>query len=128
MNGKIIEGVEVKFESDNEIVVKSNTVASGYFNLPFESKNYFKEGWFYTGDIGELKNDILLIKGRKKNLSKLKNGIQYDPERLECALESSKIIENVWIYGDLNREFLVAVVISEKKENEILEEIIKVFK
>ena len=92
----MLEWVDVKIEKDGEILVKSKTSSCYYLNNPEETKKAFRNGWVYTGDIGEfvtkpVKNDdgkfeekkILLIKGRKKTLCQLNDGTDFEPEILE---------------------------------------------
>jgi long-chain acyl-CoA synthetase len=62
--GKVIPGVEVKFV-DGEIVVKSNDMIQGYADDPVLSAQRFKDGWYYTGDLGHMQDDLLIYDRRK---------------------------------------------------------------
>lgn len=67
--GKPIAGVEVKIADDGEILVRGGNVTSGYFNDPATNASAFKDGWFHTGDIGEIDAEgQLAIRGRKKDM------------------------------------------------------------
>ena len=62
--GKIVPGVEIKFDN-GEIVVKSDTVIDGYDD-PKLTAETFKDGWYYTGDMGHMVDDLLVFDGRKR--------------------------------------------------------------
>src|SRR5262249_53078634 len=67
--GKAIAGVEVKIADDGEILVRGENVTKGYFGAADETARAFEDGWFHTGDVGELGPDRqLFIRGRKKEM------------------------------------------------------------
>src|ERR1700689_5036810 len=79
--GKPIAGVKVKIAPDGEILVRGDNVTSGYFQHPEETARAFEDGWFHTGDIGELKeNGELSILGRKKEMIVTPEGLNVFPE------------------------------------------------
>jgi long-chain acyl-CoA synthetase len=86
--GKAIAGVEVKVAADGEILVRGDNVTSGYFNADEESARAFEDGWFHTGDIGEIGDDRqLYIRGRKKEMIVTPEGLNVFPEDVERALD-----------------------------------------
>ena len=86
--GKPIAGVEVKIAEDGEILVRGENVTSGYYQRPEETARAFEDGWFHTGDIGELKeNGELVILGRKKEMIVTPEGLNVFPEDVERVLE-----------------------------------------
>ena len=94
--GKPIAGVEVRIAEDGEILVRGDNVTSGYFNAPEETRASFKDGWFHTGDIGELDAaGQLHIRGRKKEMIVTPEGLNVFPEDVERVLnEAPGVIES----------------------------------
>src|SRR6185436_15639562 len=85
--GKPIAGVEIRIADDGEILVRGENVTTGYFNAPEATREAFKDGWFHTGDIGELDPEgRLLIKGRKKEMIVTPERLNVFPEDVERAL------------------------------------------
>jgi long-chain acyl-CoA synthetase len=85
--GKAIAGVEMKVAADGEILVRGENVTQGYFNADAETARAFEDGWFHTGDIGELAADgQLYIRGRKKEMIVTPEGLNVFPEDVERAL------------------------------------------
>jgi long-chain acyl-CoA synthetase len=87
--GKAIAGVEVKIAEDGEILVRGENVTKGYFNAAEETAKAFEDGWFHTGDIGEIRDDgQLFIRGRKKEMIVTPEGLNVFPEDVEKALNA----------------------------------------
>ncbi len=85
--GKPIHGVEIRIADDGEVMVRGGNVTSGYFNNDEATGEAFEDGWFHTGDIGELdETGSLLIKGRKKEMIVLADGRNVFPEDVERVL------------------------------------------
>lgn len=85
--GKAIAGVEVKVAPDGEILVRGDNVTKGYYNADEESARAFEDGWFHTGDIGEIGEDRqLYIRGRKKEMIVTPEGLNVFPEDVEKVL------------------------------------------
>jgi long-chain acyl-CoA synthetase len=85
--GKAIAGVEVKIADDGEILVRGENVTKGYFNAEAETAKVFEDGWFHTGDIGEVgPGGQLFIKGRKKEMIVTAEGLNVFPEDVERVL------------------------------------------
>ena len=85
--GKAIAGVEVKIAPDGEILVRGENVTKGYFNAAEETARAFEDGWFHTGDIGEIAPDgQIFIRGRKKEMIVTPEGLNVFPEDVERVL------------------------------------------
>jgi len=83
-----------------EIVVKGPNVMLGYYENPEMNEKVFKDGWFYTGDLGYVdENGFLFITGRKKNVIVTKNGKNIYPEEIETLLNKVPIIKESIVYG-----------------------------
>jgi Long-chain acyl-CoA synthetases (AMP-forming) len=108
--GRPIGEVKLKIAADGEILVKSDKVMKEYYNNPEATKEVFTDGWFHTGDIGEiLPGGDLKITDRKKDLIKTAGGKYVAPQRLEGLLKMSPVISQVLIHGD-QKKYIVALV------------------
>jgi long-chain acyl-CoA synthetase len=98
--GTPIAGVEVKIAPDGEILVRGDNVASGYFQRPEETSRAFEDGWFHTGDIGELDKDgALTILGRKKEMIVTPEGLNVFPEDVEAVLKQQAGVRDAAVVG-----------------------------
>ncbi|MEK6301114.1 MAG: long-chain fatty acid--CoA ligase [Acidobacteriota bacterium] len=110
--GPVMDGVSVRMAADGEILVKGETVMKGYYNRPAENEEAFtSDGWFRTGDIGEMDADgFLTITDRKKDLIKTSGGKYIAPQRVENLIKSSRFISQVFVVGN-SRKFASALVV-----------------
>ncbi len=110
--GPTIEGVEVKIASDGEILAKGPNIMKGYYKKADATAEVIdSDGWFHTGDIGELvEGRYLKITDRKKEIFKTAGGKYIAPQIIENKLKESKFIEQVMVIGE-NRKFPSALVI-----------------
>ncbi|MBW6490435.1 MAG: long-chain fatty acid--CoA ligase [Lentimicrobium sp.] len=110
--GKILKGVEVKLSADDEILVKGPNVMMGYLNRPDRNAEVFdEEGWFHTGDIGEIiDGEYLKITDRKKEIFKTSLGKYIAPQVIENRMKESPFIESVMVSGE-NRSYPSALIV-----------------
>ena len=87
--GKAIGGVDIRIADDGEILVRGDNVTKGYFHADQETARAFEDGWFHTGDIGELDaQGRLFIRGRKKEMIVTPEGLNVFPEDVERVLNA----------------------------------------
>ena len=99
--GRIINNVEVKIAENGEILVKGPNVMQGYFKDPEKTAEVIKDGYFHTGDKGEIDADgFLRITGRTKEMFKTSGGKYIVPPLLEGELKQSLFIEQVMVVGE----------------------------
>ncbi len=110
--GPPIRRVEVKIAADGEILVRGPNVMRGYFNRPEDTARAINaEGWFATGDIGELDSDgFLKITDRKKDLLVTSGGKNVAPQVLEGHFKTDAFIGEFVVCGDA-RHYLTAIVV-----------------
>ena len=110
--GMPISSIQVKIGDKNEILVKGPTVMKGYYNKPEETAEAIDaDGWFHTGDCGEIApTGELILTERLKDLFKTSNGKYIAPQVLETMLGQDKFIEQVTIIGD-GRKYVSALIV-----------------
>jgi long-chain acyl-CoA synthetase len=131
--GRAVEGCDIRLDADGEILVRSDTIFSGYFKDPEATAAAFTEdGWFRTGDVGELDEDgWLKITDRKKDLIITAGGKNIAPQNLENALKSSRFVSQAVVVGD-RRPYVTALITvdpaeveaSGRKPEELVQEIV----
>ena len=99
--GKALPDTEVKIAEDGEILIKGPQVMQGYYKDSEQTAEVLKNGYFHTGDIGEIDSDgFLKITDRKKSMFKTSGGKYVAPQLIENAMKQSSFIEQILVVGD----------------------------
>ena len=99
--GKLIDGVEVKIAEDGEILCKGPNVMIGYYKDEEKTKEALANGYFHTGDIGNIDAEgFLKITDRKKEMFKTSGGKYIAPQLIENTMIQSRFIEQIMVIGD----------------------------
>ena len=122
--GPPFKGNQVKIAEDGEILVKGENVMLGYWNNKEDTEKVLRDGWLYTGDIGEIdpQDGYLKITDRKKDIIVSAGGDNISPAKIENQLSNSPAIEQSLVYGD-GKNYLVALIVPSKEMSNQKEEI-----
>jgi len=97
--GKPLKGIKIKLEN-KEILVKGENIFKGYYQNPQATEKAFKDGWFRTGDYGEIDKDgFIFIKGRKKDVIVNASGINIYPDEIEAILNKIEFVKESCVIG-----------------------------
>ena len=109
--GPVLNGVELRLETDGEILVKGPSVMKGYFKRPDLTAETVIDGWLHTGDIGVFEDGkFIRITDRKKELFKTSGGKYVAPSAIENKLKESRFIEQVIVVG-AEMKFVGALIV-----------------
>lgn len=109
--GKVISNVKVKIAADGEILCSGPNVMMGYYKDPERTADVLKDGWFHTGDIGEIDSEgFLKITDRKKEIFKTSGGKYIAPQIVENALKESTFVEQCIVVGE-GKNFPSALIV-----------------
>ncbi|MEA9414501.1 long-chain fatty acid--CoA ligase [Flavobacterium sp. PL02] len=99
--GKVIRNVEVKIAEDGEILCKGPNVMMGYYKDKEKTAEALQNGYFHTGDIGEIDSEgFLKITDRKKEMFKTSGGKYIAPQMIENMMKQSRFIEQIMVIGE----------------------------
>lgn len=108
--GLPVPGNSIRIAEDGEILAQGISVFKGYHNLPDKTAEEIVDGWFHTGDIGQLDDDgFLSITGRKKEILVTASGKNIAPAQLEDQIRADGLISQVMVVGD-NQKFVAAII------------------
>jgi long-chain acyl-CoA synthetase len=101
---------EFKIAADGEILVKGPQVMLGYYNDPEATAEAIQDGWFKTGDIGQIEDGFVFITDRKKELIITAGGKNIAPQPIENELKMVKYVSSAFVYGD-RKPFITALIV-----------------
>ena len=108
--GKPYPLVQVRIAEDGEILVKGGNVSPGYYKDPKLTRETFKNGWLYSGDLGRIDEDgFLWVTGRKKDIIITSGGKNITPAKIESSLMSSPLVEHAVVLGE-GRKYITALL------------------
>ena len=110
--GKIYEHLDVKISDDGEIIVKGDNIFNGYYqDKELTAKCFDKDGYFKTGDLGDIRDGKLYITGRKKRVIILSKGENVYPDDIERCFEGTANIAKVKVF-EKNKEIFATLYVS----------------
>ena len=115
------KGNSVKIADDGEILVKGENVMLGYWKNKEETNKVLKNGWLYTGDIGEFDKEFLKITDRKKDIIITPGGDNISPIKIENDLNKCYLIEQNLVYGD-GKPYLISLIVLKPEYKSISQE------
>jgi long-chain acyl-CoA synthetase len=96
--GLFLENVEHRIEESGEVAVRGPSIFGGYFEDPVKTAEVLRDGWFHTGDLGEVREGFLFLKGRSKDLIKSPGGLNIYPEDVEAALRAVAGVKEACVF------------------------------
>lgn len=110
--GPVIEGMEIKIAEDGEVLARGHAIMKGYYlRDDLTAETIDKDGWFHTGDIGEIVGGrFLKITDRKKEIFKTAGGKYVAPQTIENKFKETPLVEQVMVLGE-NRKFPAALIV-----------------
>ena len=113
--GRLIDGIEIKFGANDEILLRGKTITPGYYKRESLTKEAIDaEGWFHTGDAGYMKDGELFLRERIKDLFKTSNGKYIAPQMIESKLVLDRYFEQAVVVAD-QRKFVSALIVPDYK-------------
>ncbi len=113
--GLPLDGIEVKLSSEGEIMIRSDSVFKGYFKNQEATDKTIRNGWLYTGDIGEIdETGHIKITDRKKDIIITAGGKNIAPQYIENKLKCSSYINDAVVVGD-QRKFVSALIVLDEE-------------
>jgi long-chain acyl-CoA synthetase len=117
--GAPLGNVEVKVAVNGELLAKGPSVMKGYWNNPEASAKSLEGGWLHTGDLAEIRDGRIFIRGRLKDVLVLSNGEKLPPQDVELAILSDPIFEQGMLVGE-GRPFLTLVTVTQETDEKSL--------
>jgi long-chain acyl-CoA synthetase len=114
--GRPLDNVEVKIGPDRELFARGASIMKGYWNLPdATAKTLDGDGWLHTGDLAEIRDGKIFIRGRLKDVLVLSNGEKLPPQDVELAILGDRVFEQGILIGE-GRPFLTLVAVTQETD------------
>jgi long-chain acyl-CoA synthetase len=118
--GMPLDNLEVRIAADGELLARGPSVMKGYWNNPEASaKSLDREGWLHTGDLAEIRDGRIFIRGRLKDVLVLSNGEKLPPQDVELAILGDATFEQGVLIGE-GRPFLTLVAVTRETDEQSL--------
>ncbi len=118
--GGPLDNVEVRVAADGELLAKGPSIMKGYWNNPEASaRSLDHEGWLHTGDLAEIRDGRIFIRGRLKDVLVLSNGEKLPPQDVELAILGDGVFEQGILIGE-GRPFLTLVAVTRETDEKSL--------
>ena len=118
--GMPLDNVEVRIAADGELLARGPSIMKGYWNNPEASaKSLDREGWLHTGDLAEIRDGRIFIRGRLKDVLVLSNGEKLPPQDVELAILGDGVFEQGILIGE-GRSFLTLVAVTRETDERSL--------
>jgi long-chain acyl-CoA synthetase len=110
--GPVHKGTEVKITDNGELIYRQPGIFAGYYKDPDKDAEVLKDGWFYSGDSGFIREDgHIVFVDRVKDLVELASGDQMAPQFIESRLKFSPYIKDAWVLAGPDRAYASAIII-----------------
>lgn len=117
--GPTLPSIDIKIGEDGEILLKGPSIFNGYYKNPEATADAFEDGWFKTGDIGEVDKDgYLKITDRKKDLIVNSAGKNIAPQRIEAILKTVPFVSQAVVFGDKQKALVALLTLDEQAATE----------
>ncbi|HZW90368.1 MAG TPA: long-chain fatty acid--CoA ligase [Myxococcaceae bacterium] len=122
--GPPMPGCEVKIASDGEILIRGPNIMKGYYNQPEATREVLEpDGWFHSGDIGEIDPaGFVRITDRKKDIIVTAGGKNVAPQNLENSLKTFPLISQAMVHGDKRKYLSVLITVNEETARKLLQD------
>jgi long-chain acyl-CoA synthetase len=118
--GAPLDNVEARIAENGELLARGPSIMKGYWNNPEASaKSLDREGWLHTGDLAEIKDGKIFIRGRLKDVLVLSNGEKLPPQDVELAILGDQTFEQAILVGE-GRPFLTLVTVTQETDEKSL--------
>jgi long-chain acyl-CoA synthetase len=117
--GKPLDNVEARIAENGELLVRGPSVMKGYWNNPEASAKSLARGWLHTGDLAQIEEGRIFIRGRLKDVLVLSNGEKLPPQDVELAILGDQVFEQAILVGE-GRPFLTLVTVTRETDEKTL--------